>query len=197
MKKVEKGKPGYLDYAHRSKLTFILVFVVIIVVLLSVSSLFSETVSGLVKILAVLNVLPASNIVVQYIAMFPYHSREASVYEELSREAGDCLLITELAITNPNGPTVSLPYAAIAGDRVVALYERKGKKDTLAKLPEPDKLASYLEGRLRLSNVDLPVGIVTDEAQFRKRLSTLRPAAGEKEQEQTRRAASALLANSF
>ena len=197
MKRVEKGTPGYLDYAHRSRLFMTAIFVLVVAAFLTASAFTGDTVSGLLKILAVLLVLPASNIVVQYIAMFPYHSRDPKIYQELAALAGNCRLITELAVTNSDGPTVSIPYAAIAADRVVVLYERKGKKDVLAKLPGPAELSAYLERRLRLSNVDFPVETVLDETAFRKKLPTLHGALDAAQKEQTEKAVSALLANSF
>lgn len=197
MKKVEKGMPGYLDYAHKAKLTAVLIFVAVVAVLLIISSFLSDAAAGLLKIIAVLNVLPGANFAVQYIGMFPYHSRPREKYEKYAGMAKGCRVITELAITNPKGPTVSIPYAVVAADRVLCYFERTGKKDKLSKLPTALELSSYLEGRLRLGEVDMPVEVITDESRFAKLLPGLRASKTPEELEQASAAASALLANSF
>ena len=197
MKKIEKGTPGYLDYAHKVKLMVVSILAAVIILLLIISMFLSDFGSGICKIAAILLVLPASNFGVTYIAMFPYHSRGRETYDILCEKAKGKRVLAELAITNPKGPTVSIPYAVIAPDRVLCYYERIGKKDKLSKMPSALELSSYLEGRLRLSEVDMPVEVLTDESRFMKLAPGLRSLKTEEELVLAQRAASALLANSF
>ena len=197
MKKVIKGTPGYLSHTKKVKGITVLIFVLIIIAMLTATMFVSDTVAVLLKICAILNVLPASNFFVHFVAMFPYHSRERAHYDRYTAQAAPCRVITELAITNPNGPTVSLPYMAFSADRVVGYYERVGKPDTLKKLPSAAEFSHYLEGRLRLSELDVPVELFTEEKKFAAQLSKLQAPQDDDQRTTIERIESALLANSF
>ena len=88
MKKVIKGTPGYLSHTKKVKGITVLVFALIIIAMLTATMFVSDTVAVLLKICAILNVLPASNFFVHFVAMFPYHSREREHYDRYTAQAG-------------------------------------------------------------------------------------------------------------
>ena len=86
---------------------------------------------------------------------------------------------------------------AFSADRVVGYYERVGKPDTLKKLPSAAEFSHYLEGRLRLSELDVPVELFTEEKKFAAQLSKLQAPQDDEQRTTIERIESALLANSF
>ena len=191
--KIRKGEPGYLDREKKSKRLLLAGFVFVIAALLVTASAIGGTVGGFIRMAGVLIVIPAANTFVNVVAMAPYRSGGGRLAELARSQAPGCPVLSELVITNTDGPSVSVPCAVVGQEAVLVLRQLPEKKEKALKHPIAREFAAYLERRLRLSGVELRVECFDDEAAFCGALSGL----SAPEAEAGEAAASALRANSF
>ena len=188
-----KGNPGYLDGEKKKKRLLLAAFVLVIAALLITASVVGGTAGGFIRMAGVLMVIPAANTLVNVIAMAPYRSGDGALAARAAEVSGGCRVLSELVITNTDGPSVSVPCAVIGEGAAVVYMRCPADREKAVKLPTPGQFGTYLERRMRISELELTVTAVREEEAFLAEAAKLTPA----EPEWEARVASALLANSF
>ena len=84
MKKVEKGKPGYLNYKKKAEILRTVIYFAIVAAIFLLGYTQTHTRLNLMTVVAVLGCLPASKALVGVITRFPYPSIDPD------RGKGDC-----------------------------------------------------------------------------------------------------------
>ena len=98
MKKVEKGKPGYLNYKKKAEILRTVIYFAIVAAIFLLGYTQTHTRLNLMTVVAVLGCLPASKALVGVIARFPYPSIDPDRAKVItSREKimpADCFVIS-------------------------------------------------------------------------------------------------------
>ncbi len=173
MKKIQKGKIGYLK--NRKTILFLRLSLVAIVIIgfLIGSKLTEDTMKKILTVMAILAVLPLANIGTVFIAMMPFVGKTHEENEAVRQICTNELLEFELVITSSSDPTVYFPYLSIYKDQVIALAE--GEK------VDGKRAASYLMQMLEGNGIDTKVIVYEDLQEFIKKLQELEPCAVKRE----------------
>ena len=85
MKKVEKGKPGYLNYKKKAEILRTVIYFAIVAAIFLLGYTQTHTRLNLMTVVAVLGCLPASKALVGVIARFPYPSIDPDRAKEIAK----------------------------------------------------------------------------------------------------------------
>ena len=85
MKKVEKGKPGYLNYKKKAEILRTVIYFAIVAAIFLLGYTQTHTRLNLMTVVAVLGCLPASKALVGVIARFPYPSIDPARAKEIAK----------------------------------------------------------------------------------------------------------------
>ena len=84
MKKIQKGKPGYLNYKRKVEILRTVIYFVIVLAIFALGYWQTHTRLNLLTVVAILGCLPASKALVGVIARYPYQSIELSQAKEIA-----------------------------------------------------------------------------------------------------------------
>ena len=88
MKKIQKGKPGYLNYKRKVEILRTVIYFVIVLAIFALGYWQTHTRLNLLTVVAILGCLPASKALVGVIARYPYQSIELSQAKEIAGKSG-------------------------------------------------------------------------------------------------------------
>ena len=122
MKKIQKGKPGYLNYKKKVEIIRTIVYFAIVLAIFALGIWQTGTRLNLLTVVAILGCLPASKSLVGVIARFPYPSIDPDKAKENN---------IEMKYWNrlQKGETIELPDRILTSDLVLG-PARKGIKCT-------------------------------------------------------------------
>ena len=85
MKKVEKGKPGYLNYKKKAEILRTVIYFAIVAAIFLLGYTQTHTRLNMMTVVAVLGCLPASKALVGVITRFPYPSIDPDRAKEIAK----------------------------------------------------------------------------------------------------------------
>ena len=100
MKKIQKGKPGYLNYKRKVEIIRTIIYFAIVLAIFVLGYWQTHTRLNLLTVVAILGCLPASKALVGVIARFPYQSIELSQAKEIAGKAKHLTVCYDLVITS-------------------------------------------------------------------------------------------------
>ncbi len=162
---IEKGQPGYIK-ARKMKYLAGAVFEFAIVaglVILGIVQTGSRL--NLLTVIAVVGCLPASKMLVEFIAMAPHKSISPPLYREIREKAPMTTILCDLVVT---GNEKAMPVEAfVISGHMVCGYASSGKTDEVA-------LARYLKGLFAANHCEkITVKIFHDYKAFLSRAEGL------------------------
>ena len=100
MKKVEKGKPGYLNYKKKAEILRTVIYFAIVAAIFLLGYTQTHTRLNLMTVVAVLGCLPASKALVGVIARFPYPSIDPDRAKEIAKISRHLTVCYDTVITS-------------------------------------------------------------------------------------------------
>ena len=100
MKKVEKGKPGYLNYKKKAEILRTVIYFAIVAAIFLLGYTQTHTRLNLMTVVAVLGCLPASKAMVGVIARFPYPSIDPDRAKEIAKISRHLTVCYDTVITS-------------------------------------------------------------------------------------------------
>lgn len=136
MKKVTKGKAGYLaEKKKRLGLQALAEFAVVALILI-IGYVITKTRLNIFTVVAIVGCLPAARVLVEFIAMFPYRSIEGKVQREIDAKGALLTRAYDMVITD--GEHI-MPVSAVAiSNHKVFGYAPNPKTD-------PEMAAAYIQ----------------------------------------------------
>ena len=140
MKKVTKGKAGYLaEKKKRLGLQALSEFAVVALILI-IGYVITKTRLNIFTVVAIVGCLPAARVLVEFIAMFPYRSIEGKVQREIDAKGALLTRAYDMVITD--GEHI-MPVSAVAiSNHKVFGYAPNPKTD-------PEMAAAYIKQILK------------------------------------------------
>ena len=140
MKKVTKGKAGYLaEKKKRLGLQALAEFAVVALILI-IGYVITKTRLNIFTVVAIVGCLPAARVLVEFIAMFPYRSIEGKVQREIDEKGALLTRAYDMVITD--GEHI-MPVSAVAiSNHKVFGYAPNPKTD-------PEMAAAYIKQILK------------------------------------------------
>ena len=100
MKKIQKGKPGYLNYKRKVEILRTVIYFAIVLAIFALGYWQTHTRLNLLTVVAILGCLPASKALVGVIARYPYQSIELSQAKEIAGKSKHLTVCYDLIITS-------------------------------------------------------------------------------------------------
>jgi len=100
MKKIQKGKPGYLNYKKKVEIIRTIVYFAIVLAILALGIWQTGTRLNLLTVVAILGCLPASKSLVGVIARFPYPSIDPDKAKEIAKLSRHLTVCYDTVITS-------------------------------------------------------------------------------------------------
>lgn len=145
MKKVTKGKAGYLAEKKKRLGLQALVEFAIVAIILIIGYVVTKTRLNFFTVVAIVGCLPAARVLVEFIAMFPYKSIEDKVSREIDEKGALLTRAYDMVITD--GEHI-MPVSAIAvSNHKVFGYAPNPKTD-------PEKVATYIKQLLAKAGLE-------------------------------------------
>lgn len=145
MKKVTKGKAGYLaEKKKRLGLQALAEFAVVALILI-IGYVITKTRLNIFTVVAIVGCLPAARVLVEFIAMFPYKSIEGKVQREIDEKGALLTRAYDMVITD--GEHI-MPVSAVAiSNHKVFGYAPNPKTD-------PELAAAYIKQLLKKTGLE-------------------------------------------
>ena len=171
MFRLYKGLPGYFKRRKLFQLMLMLVLIGGMILFYVTGYVQTGSPKNLFTVMAVLLALPLSKVAVILIAVFPYKRTDPQEFSEYRERLQFGQLMAELAITNPNLPTLWAVYAFVHA-REVILYtkDRKGQKTDTATLKKQE---DFISGILAAGGYQVNVKAFSAEDKFKNRFNDL------------------------
>ena len=165
MKIAVKGTFGYIDSKKRLQLLISLVlFSAVLIIFTTGYILNDKSKASYFTVLAILMVLPAAMMFVNYLILVPFHSISKNNYNEVvSRIKEGDTLYTDFVITSKQ-KIMYLSYLAISDTNVIGLLGRE--KEDLS------YIENYLSTNIKMRGLPYIVTLFNDENEFLARLSS-------------------------
>lgn len=171
MVKLYKGLPGYFKRRKLFQLALILFLIIGMVVFYVTGYIKFGSAKNLFTVMAILLALPLSKVTVILIAVFPYKSTDPEAFKKYTEQLQFGQFMTELAITNPNLPTLWAVYTFVHDRDVILLSkDRKGQKTDTATLKKQEE---FIAGILAASGYQVNVKAFSAEDKFQMRFNDL------------------------
>ncbi len=138
--KIKKGKPGYIKERKKRYLIWALAEFAVVAALMIIGYMQTGSRMNLFTVVAVVGCLPASKMLVEFIAMAPHKSIEEDKYEEVEEKAELLTKVYDLIITG-NEKVMPVDVIVISGHTVCG-YASNEKTDEA-------KISDYLKGMLK------------------------------------------------
>lgn len=100
MKKIQKGKPGYLNYKKKVEIIRTIVYFAIVLAVLALGIWQTGTRLNILTVVAILGCLPASKSLVGVIARFPYPSIDPDKAKEIAKLSRHLTVCYDTVITS-------------------------------------------------------------------------------------------------
>lgn len=100
MKKIQKGKPGYLNYKKKVEIIRTIVYFAIVLAIFALGIWQTGTRLNLLTVVAILGCLPASKSLVGVIARFPYPSIDPDKAKEIAKLSRHLTVCYDTVITS-------------------------------------------------------------------------------------------------
>lgn len=100
MKKIQKGKPGYLNYKKKVEIIRTIVYFAIVLAVLALGIWQTGTRLNILTVVAILGCLPASKSLVSVIARFPYPSIDPDKAKEIAKLSRHLTVCYDTVITS-------------------------------------------------------------------------------------------------
>ena len=100
MKKIQKGKPGYLNYKRKVEILRTVIYFAIVLAIFALGYWQTHTRLNLLTVVAILGCLPASKELVGVITRYPYQSIELSQAKEIAGKSKHLTVCYDLIITS-------------------------------------------------------------------------------------------------
>lgn len=137
--KMKKGQAGYISAQKRKLGLQTLLEFGVVVLLLIIGYVITHTKMNLFTLVAVLGCLPASKMLVEFIAIFPYKTIDKAVAEEIEEKAPLLTTAYDLVITSKD--KIMPVDAVVISNHTVFGYARNPKTD-------PAEAAEYIKSIL-------------------------------------------------
>ena len=156
--KIEKGQPGYIKAQKQKLLMFTIVEFAIVAALLLLGYFQTGTKLNLLTAVAVLGCLPASQMLVEFIAIAPYKAIDSEKYKETEEKAALLTTAYDMVITSKE-KIMPVDAIVISGNTVCG-YASNPKTDEA-------KAATHIKETLRQNHMDkVAVKIFSDYVAF-------------------------------
>ena len=127
MKKKEKGQPGYIKWKKEKYLAGTIAEFSVVIALVVLGYVQTKTRLNMLTLFAILGCLPASKMLVEFIAMAPHQSIENEKYKEIETNARLLTRMYDLIITNPE-KVMPVDAIVVSGHTVIG-YTSSDKTD--------------------------------------------------------------------
>lgn len=127
MKKKEKGQPGYIKWKKGKYLAGTIAEFSVVIALVILGYVQTKTRLNMLTLFAILGCLPASKMLVEFIAMAPHQSIENEKYKEIETNARLLTRMYDLIITNPE-KVMPVDVIVVSGHTVIG-YTSSDKTD--------------------------------------------------------------------
>ena len=145
MKKVTKGKAGYLAEKKKSLGLQALAEFAVVALILIIGYVITKTRLNIFTVVAIVGCLPAARVLVEFIAMFPYRSIEGKVQREIDEKGALLTRAYDMVITD--GEHI-MPVSAVAiSNHKVFGYAPNPKTD-------PEMAAAYIKQILKNTGLE-------------------------------------------
>ncbi len=156
--KIEKGTPGYIKRQKTRLLIQTAISFGIVIAILVFGYLQTGTKLNLFTVVAILGCLPASRILVEWIAIAPHSTVDAEKADEISRKAPNLTAAYDLVITSRE-KIMPVDAVVISGHTVCGY--------TKAKKADPEKTAAHIRQILAENEITkITVKIFSDYTAF-------------------------------
>lgn len=171
MFRLYKGLPGYFKRRKLFQLMLMIVLVGGMILFYSTGYVLYDSAKNLFTVMTILLALPLSKVTVILIAVLPYKGTDPNEFAEYRDQMQFGQLMAELAITNPNLPTLWAVYAFVHG-RDVILYtkDRKEQKTDPATMKKQEE---FISGILAAGGYQANVKAFPAEDKFKNRFRDL------------------------
>ncbi len=167
--KRSKGQYGYRRYHRKIQLAKTIFGAAMILVQLS-ARMFTdnEAARNILTVMAILSVLPTANVASPLLASWRYVPMASELHEKLIPLEDKGILLYDLILTTKE--QIIPADAAFVHPKAVLLYCPDGKLDAA-------KAEKALNGAFQLRKLDPIIKIISDEKQFLKRITGMKPAS--------------------
>lgn len=171
MFRLYKGLPGYFKRRKLFQLMLLIILIAVMITFYVTGYIMTGSSKNLFTVMAILLALPLSKVTVILIAVFPFKGTDPDAFSEYRERLQFGQLMAELAITNPNLPTLWAVYAFVHG-REVILYtkDRKEQKTDTATLKKQE---DFISGILAASGYQVNLKAFAAEDKFKNRFNDL------------------------
>lgn len=130
MKKLKKGRPGYIEARKRRYLLWAILEFAVVIAVFAIGYLQTESRLNVLTVVAVVGCLPASKMLVEFIVMVPFKGIDPEQYQEITDKAP--LLITAYDLLLTCSEKLMSVEAVVISEHVVCGYTSNGKTDEKA-----------------------------------------------------------------
>lgn len=171
MFRLYKGLPGYFKRRKLFQLMLLVILIAGMITFYVTGYIMTGSSKNLFTVMAILLALPLSKVTVILIAVFPFKGTDPDAFSEYQEKLQFGQLMAELAITNPNLPTLWAVYAFVHGHEVI-LYtkDRKEQKTDTATLKKQE---DFISGILAASGYQVNLKAFAAEDKFKNRFNDL------------------------
>lgn len=128
IKKVKKGRPGYLEYKLKVEILRTVLYFGIVAALFWLGYSQTHSNKNLLTVVAVVGCLPASKALVGVITRLPHRSVERKIVKEIRARSTSLTMIYDLVLTSKE-KIMPMECVAISGDKILG-YAPSNKVDT-------------------------------------------------------------------
>ncbi len=171
MFRLYKGLPGYFKRRKLFQLMLLIILLGGMILFYATGYIMYGSPKNLFTVMSILLALPLAKVSVILIAVFPYKGTDPKAFSEYSEQMKFGQLMAELAITNPNLPTMWAVYAFVHGrDIILFTKDRKEQKTDAATTKKQEE---FISGILAASGYQVNVKAFPSEDKFRNRFRDL------------------------
>jgi hypothetical protein len=172
---VEKCNSGYINNRKKISFLWLLAYIVIAAAIFLVGYLWTHTRANVFTVMAVLMVLPAAKRIVNLIVMLPRKSVEKSRYEEMKKQVGTGVLLTDYVFTSTE-KIMHLDFVVIKNGNVLAV--------TAPSKQDSEYMKKYLTDSVHKAASGYVVKVFDSDEQLLKYLLGMSRIEGAKEKEE-------------
>jgi len=171
MFRLYKGLPGYFKRKKLFQSMLMLILIGGMILFYVTGYIRTGSAKNIFTVMAILLALPLSKVSVILIAVFPYKSTDPKAFSEYNNSLKNGQFMTELAITNPNLPTLWAVYAMVHDhDIILFSKDRKGQKSNAETMKKQEE---FISGILAAGGYQVNVKAFSEEKRFRARFQDL------------------------